>query len=110
MIIKLASATSKMTGFVPKAIKALGLKNFSKKLAKNPQLVNKLQNASLIPTIAIGDGVIKTFNRKPGESKAHAFGSGALEGAFAGALIGGADQFVDTLAHHGAKSLNMFGR
>jgi hypothetical protein len=110
MIVKLASAASKATSFVPKVINALGLKSFSKKLAKNPQLVNKLQNASLIPTIAVGDGIVKTFNRRPGESKAHAFGTGALEGAFAGSLIGGADQLVDTLAHHGKQSLNLFGR
>jgi hypothetical protein len=110
MIIKLASAASKAGSFIPKAIGKLGLTNFSKKLAKNPGLVSKIQNVSLIPTIALGDGAVKVLNRKPGESKVHAFSSGAAEGAFAGAIIGGADQLVDTLAHHGKQSLNIFGR
>lgn len=110
MIIKLASASSKAAGFIPKAIGKLGLTNFSKKLAKNPELANKIKNASLVGTIAAGDGVLRVVNRKPGESKAKAFGHGALEGAFAGSLIAGADQIVDTLAEHGHKSLNIFGR
>lgn len=104
MIIKLASAASKATGFIPKAIEGLGLKGLSEKLGKNPALVSKVQNAALVPTIALGDGIIKTWNRKPGESKTHAFLSGAGEGALAGGIIGGADQLVDTLAHHGAAS------
>ena len=104
MIIKLASAASKATGFIPRAIEGLGLKGLSEKLGKNPALVSKIQNASLVPTIAVGDGLVKTWNRKPGESKSHAFLSGAAEGALAGGIIGGADQLVDTLAHHGAIS------
>jgi len=110
MIIKLASAASKAGSLIPKAIERLGLTSFSKKLAKNPGLVSKLQNASLVPTIALGDGVVKVLNRKPGESKVHAFGTGAAEGALAGSIIGGADQLIDTLAHHGKQSLNIFGR
>ena len=110
MIIKLASATSKATGFIPKAINRLGLTNFSKKLAKNPELADKIKNASLVGTIALGDGIVKTFNRSPGESRLHAFGHGAAEGALAGGLIAGADQIVDTLRSHGASKLNIFGR
>jgi hypothetical protein len=110
MIIKLAAFTSKVTGFVPKTIERLGLTNFSKKLASNPELANKIKNASLVGTIAAGDGVIKMVNRNPGESRTKAFGKGALEGAFAGSLIAGADQGVDSLASHGAKKLNFFKR
>lgn len=99
MIIKLAALTDK-----------LGLTAFSKKLAKNPALANKIKNASLVGTIGLGDGVLRVINRKPNESKAKAFGHGAAEGIFAGGLIAGADQIVDSLAEHGAKKLNIFGR
>jgi hypothetical protein len=105
MIVKLAGFIPKATGFIPKAIEGLGLSNLSKKLAGNPGLVSKIQNASLIPTIALGDGAVKAMDAKPGESKIKAFGKGAAQGAFAGALIGGADQLVNTLAHHGATKL-----
>lgn len=108
MIIKLASATSKLSGLVPKTIKKLGLTNFSRKLAKDPELANKIKNASLVGTIAVGDGVVKMWNRKPNESRLHALTSGGLEGAFAGGLIAGADQLVDTLASHGVRKFNFF--
>ena len=110
MIIKLASASSKAGGFIPKVIDSLGLKGFSKTLAKNPHLADKIKNASLVGTIAVGDGALKMWNRKPGESRAKVFGSGALEGAFAGSLIAGADQLVDTLRTHGERNLSLFGR
>ena len=110
MIIKLASASSKVAGLFPKVVNKFGLGNFSKKLAKNPDLVSTLQNASLVPTIALGDGIIKTFNRKPGESRLKAFGSGAAEGALAGGIIAGGDQLIHSLAHHGKQSLNWMGR
>ena len=110
MIIKLASATSGLSSLVPKAIKGLGLNNFSKKLAKNPALADKIKNASLVGTISLGDGVVRSFDRKPGESRAKAFGKGALEGAFAGSLIAGADQLVDTLKNHGEHSLSFLRR
>jgi hypothetical protein len=110
MIVKLASAASKATGFIPKAIEGLGLGRLSRHLAENPHLVSKLQNASLVPTIALGDGLVKMWNRNPGESKTHAFMHGAGEGALAGGIIGGADQLIDTLAHHGANKLNLLKR
>ena len=107
MIIKLASATSKATGFVGKAIEHLGLGGLSERIAKSPHLRDTLQNASLIPTISLGDATIKTFNRRPGESKLHAFGTGALEGAGAGAIIAAGDQAIGSLARHGAQKLSM---
>lgn len=107
MIIKLASATSTATGFVGKAIEHLGLGGLSERIAKNPHLKDTLQNASLIPTIALGDGAVKVFNRKSGESKLHAFGHGALEGAAAGAIIAGGDQAVGALARHGTQKLKL---
>ena len=107
MIIKLASATSKATGFVGKTIERLGLGGLSKRVAENPHLKDTLQNASLIPTIALGDGAVKVFNRKPGESKLHAFGHGAAEGAFAGGVIAAGDQAIGSLARHGAQKLSM---
>ena len=103
MIIKLASVTSNV-------VERLGLTNFSKKLAKNPELANKIKNASLVGTIALGDGAVKAADPHNQGHRIKAFGRGAAEGAFAGGLIAGADQLVDTMASHGASKLNMFGR
>lgn len=110
MIIKLAAINPISNGFVEKAVKKLNLGDFSKKLAQNPHLVDKIKNGALVGTIALGDGAVKAMDAKPGESKIKAFGKGAAQGAFAGSLIAGADQLVDTLKNHGESKLSLLER
>ena len=103
MIIKLASFfKTPEPSFMQNAIKKVGLGNFAQKLSKNPDLANKIKNASLVGTIAAGDGIIKASDPNSKGHRVKAFGRGAVEGAVAGTLIAGADQAIDTLAHHGA--------
>jgi len=97
MIVKLAAANS-------------FINSLSTKLAKNPHLVDKVKNLSLVGTIAGGDGVLKMVNRNPGESKMSSFGRGALEGAFAGSLIAGADHGIDMLRNAGEKNMSWLAK
>ena len=66
--------------------------NVVQRIAAHPEGKDHLLAGMLVPTIALGDGLMhSTLFHEEGKSRAKEFGVGALSGGIAGAIIAGGD-------------------
>ena len=81
-----------------------GVKNYAKRVASSEGAHNMLESGMLIPTIAVGDGLMhSTVFHEKGKSRAKEFGVGAFTGGVAGAIIGAGDVGVHHFSEWGKK-------
>lgn len=106
MIIKVAVLGIGSKNITSSIVKKTGLGNLANRLATDTHLADKLKNAGLVGTIALGDASVKAASPEAKGHRLKAFGKGAVEGAFSGALISGLDHAIDTLKIYGEKNLS----
>lgn len=81
--------------------------NIAKKIAAHPEGEHRLLAGMLVPTIALGDGLMHaTLFHEEGKDRMHEFGKGALSGAIAGGIIGAGDLLGQKLVNDGKKLLH----
>lgn len=88
-------------------VKAAGLyQSMVKRIAAHPEGEHRLLAGMLVPTIALGDGLMHaTMFHEEGHNRMHEFGKGALSGAIAGGIIGAGDLLGVKMVKDGTKLL-----